>query len=43
MNQIKKTGNVTYAWLGVSGQTLSPDVAKALGLGQPGCAGRRRR
>ncbi len=33
MSQIEKTGNVTYAWLGVSGQTVSPDVAKALGLG----------
>ncbi|MGZ4198784.1 MAG: S1C family serine protease [Thermoleophilia bacterium] len=33
MSQIERTGNVTYAWLGVSGQTVSPDVAKALGLG----------
>jgi len=32
MSQIEKTGNVTYAWLGVSGETVSPDVAGALGL-----------
>ena len=32
MNQLKKTGTVTYAWLGIEGQTLSPDVAKALNL-----------
>ena len=32
MGQIEKTGKATYAWLGVSGQTVSPDVAKALGL-----------
>jgi len=32
MNQLKKTGTVTYAWLGIEGQTLSPDVAEALNL-----------
>jgi putative serine protease PepD len=32
MDQIEKTGKAVYAWLGVSGQTVSPDVAKALGL-----------
>jgi S1-C subfamily serine protease len=32
MAQIEKTGKATYAWLGVSGQTVSPDIAKALGL-----------
>jgi S1-C subfamily serine protease len=32
MDQIEKTGKAVYAWLGVSGQTISPDVAKALGL-----------
>jgi S1-C subfamily serine protease len=32
MNQLKKTGTVTYAWLGIEGQTLSPDVAKALNV-----------
>jgi len=32
MSQLEKTGSVAYAWLGVSGQTISPDVAKALGL-----------
>jgi S1-C subfamily serine protease len=35
MNQLRKTGRVTYAWLGISGQTLTPDVAKALGLVTP--------
>ena len=32
MGQLEKNGKVTYAWLGVSGQTVSADVAKALGL-----------
>ncbi len=32
MDQIEKTGKAVYAWFGVSGQTVSPDVAKALGL-----------
>jgi S1-C subfamily serine protease len=32
MSQLEKTGNATYAWLGISGQTVSADVAKALGL-----------
>jgi S1-C subfamily serine protease len=32
MSQLEKNGKVAYAWLGVSGQTVSPDVAKALGL-----------
>ena len=32
MSQLEKTGSVAYAWLGVSGQTISPDVANALGL-----------
>jgi S1-C subfamily serine protease len=32
MNQLRTSGSVSYAWLGIEGQTLSPDVAKALGL-----------
>jgi putative serine protease PepD len=32
MNQLKKSGTVTYAYLGIQGQTLTADVAKALGL-----------
>jgi S1-C subfamily serine protease len=32
MNQIRKSGSVSYAWLGIAGQTLTPDVAQALGL-----------
>ena len=32
MDQLKKTGSVTYAWLGIQGQTLTGDIAKALGL-----------
>ena len=32
MSQLEKNGKVAYAWLGVSGQTVSPDIAKALGL-----------
>jgi S1-C subfamily serine protease len=32
IDQLKKTGTVTYAWLGIEGQTISPDIAKALGL-----------
>ena len=32
MDQLKKSGSVTYAWLGISGQTLTSDVAQALGL-----------
>ncbi|HJW74490.1 MAG TPA: trypsin-like peptidase domain-containing protein [Thermoleophilia bacterium] len=32
MDQLKTKGSVTYAWLGISGQTVTSDVAKALGL-----------
>jgi S1-C subfamily serine protease len=32
MAQLKTGGSVTYAYLGVSGQTLSADIAKALGV-----------
>jgi len=32
MGQLEKNGKVAYAWLGVSGQTVTPDVARALGL-----------
>lgn len=32
MNQLRTSGSVKYAWLGIEGQTLSSDVAKALGL-----------
>jgi putative serine protease PepD len=32
MDQLKKSGSVTYAWLGVEGQSLSGDVALSLGL-----------
>ena len=32
MDQLKTGGTVEYAWLGVGGQTLTPDVAKAAGL-----------
>jgi len=32
VDQLKKTGTVTYAWLGIEGQTIGPDVAKALSL-----------
>ncbi len=32
MKQLKSNGSVKYAWLGVQGQTLTADVAKALGL-----------
>jgi S1-C subfamily serine protease len=32
MRQLQQSGKVTYAYLGVSGETLSPDVAKALGM-----------
>lgn len=32
MDQLKKSGSVTYAWLGISGQTLTSDVAQALGI-----------
>ncbi len=32
MNQLKTNGTVKYAWLGIQGQTLSSDVANALGL-----------
>jgi S1-C subfamily serine protease len=32
MQQLKTSGKVTYAYLGVQGQTLSADVAKALGV-----------
>ena len=33
MDQLKKTGEVKYAWLGVAGQTLTSDVADAFKLG----------
>jgi S1-C subfamily serine protease len=32
MTQLKKSGAVTYAWLGVAGQTLTSDVAAMFGL-----------
>ena len=32
LEQLKATGRVEYAWLGVVGKTLTPDVAKAAGL-----------
>ena len=32
MDQLKAGGKVEYAWLGVGGQTLTADVAKAAGL-----------
>jgi S1-C subfamily serine protease len=32
MKQLKKSGSVTYAWLGIAGQTLTSDVAQALGI-----------
>jgi S1-C subfamily serine protease len=32
MGQLKKSGSVTYAWLGISGETLTADVAQALGI-----------
>ena len=32
MEQLKATGKVTYAYLGVQGQTLSADIATALGV-----------
>jgi S1-C subfamily serine protease len=32
MEQLKSSGTVKYAWLGIQGQTLSPDVANALSL-----------
>ena len=32
MKQLQQTGKVTYAYLGISGQTLTSDVANALGL-----------
>ncbi len=32
MGQLKKSGVVTYAWLGIQGQTLTADIAKALGV-----------
>lgn len=32
MAQLKENGTVTYAWLGIQGQTLTSDVAEALGL-----------
>ena len=33
MEQIETTGSVSYAYLGIQGQTLTTDVAKALGVG----------
>jgi len=32
MDQLRTSGSVTYAWLGIEGQTLSSDVARTLGL-----------
>ena len=32
MEQLKSDGEVTYAWLGIQGQTLTADVASALGV-----------
>ncbi|HZL65478.1 MAG TPA: trypsin-like peptidase domain-containing protein [Thermoleophilia bacterium] len=32
MKQLETSGKVTYAYLGVSGQTLSADISKALGV-----------
>jgi len=32
MKQLKKSGSVTYAWLGIAGQTLTSNVAQALGI-----------
>lgn len=32
MEELKDDGKVDYAWLGISGQTLSADVASALGI-----------
>jgi S1-C subfamily serine protease len=32
MTQLRQTGTVKYAWLGIQGQTITSDVAKALGL-----------
>jgi len=32
MTQLEKTGTVKYAYLGIDGQTLTPDLAKALNL-----------
>jgi S1-C subfamily serine protease len=31
MDQLKATGTVTYAYLGVTGQTLNPEIAQVLG------------
>jgi S1-C subfamily serine protease len=32
MEQLKSDGKVTYAWLGIQGQSITSDVASALGL-----------
>ena len=32
MDQLKSGGHVTYAWLGIQGQTLTADVASELGI-----------
>ena len=32
MEQLKASGKVTYAWLGIQGQSVTPDIAKALGV-----------
>ena len=34
MEQLQATGKVTYAYLGVQGQTITSDIAGALGLSQ---------
>ncbi len=32
MEQLKQSGEVKYAWLGIAGQTLTPEVAEMFGL-----------
>ena len=32
MDQLKSDGKATYAWLGIQGQTLTADIASALGI-----------
>ena len=32
MDQLKSDGKATYAWLGIQGQTMSADIASALGV-----------
>jgi serine protease Do len=33
MDQLKESGEVTYAWLGIGGQTVTAEVAEMFGLG----------